>query len=255
VKLVNNQNQLTIIFNKALKGKKVQIEPYRNKPDIDQSKKAGGYDYIKSTTIKAEAAAKITKLDTTKLWLETQCDDCTKKDKEFLNGSFFKLKAISWYNPLEKMELRGWYTSTQWTPIKSSYGGRTGGKHSGLDLYAPVGTSCYACVEGFIYDDYTSTSYGKTITIKGKYKGTTYYFFYAHLSSRNVKKNDYVKIGDLIGKTGQSGNANGQAAKMAHLHFEIRTKGTKIGNKANPSNTVIELRKSLITNPEKTEQI
>jgi len=93
MEIVGGKNKLSIVFDKALKGKKIQIEPYRNKPDIDQSKKAGGYDYIKSTTIKAEAVAKITKLDTTKLWLETQCDDCTKKDKEFLNGSFFKLKT------------------------------------------------------------------------------------------------------------------------------------------------------------------
>ncbi|WP_010178287.1 hypothetical protein [Aquimarina agarilytica] len=45
------------------------------------------------------------------------------------------------------MELRGWYSDSQWTPIKSDYKGRSGGKHDGLDLYAPVGTNVYGCVQ------------------------------------------------------------------------------------------------------------
>ncbi len=42
---------------------------------------------------------------------------------------------------------------------------------------------------------------------------------YCHLSEYITGD---VKAGDPIGKTGQSGNASGQAAKMAHLHFEVR---------------------------------
>ncbi len=93
MELVNNKNQLTIIFDKALKDKKIQIEPYRNKPDIDQSKKKGGYDYIKSTSIKEKDTPKIAKLDTTKLWIESFSDNSREKEKEFLKGSFFKMKA------------------------------------------------------------------------------------------------------------------------------------------------------------------
>ncbi|WP_161805001.1 hypothetical protein [Lacinutrix mariniflava] len=48
---------------------------------------------------------------------------------------------MHWFDPLEKMELRGWYGATQWTPRKSDFHGRTGGKHDGLDLYSPVGKS------------------------------------------------------------------------------------------------------------------
>ena len=152
------------------------------------------------------------------------------------------------------MELRGWYSNTQWTPKKSDYKGRTGGKHDGLDLYAPVGTTVYACVDGIIHDDYTSTSYGKTLNIKGKYNGRIYYFFYAHLSKLNISKGDSVKAGDIIGKTGQTGNANGQPSKMAHLHFEVRTTGSKTGGKLDPQFTIKELE-DVNEEPQKTNQI
>jgi molybdopterin converting factor small subunit len=53
-------------------------------------------------------------------------------------------------------------------------------------LYSLTGTDVYACVNGVVYDDYTSDSYANTIGIEGDYNGTTYYFFYAHLSESSV---------------------------------------------------------------------
>ena len=89
MEIINGKNQLTIILDKALKGKKVQIEPFRGAPELNTKK-----DYVSTTKIKEKATPKITKLDTTKLWLQTQCDECTKKEKEFLKGSYFKLKSL-----------------------------------------------------------------------------------------------------------------------------------------------------------------
>ncbi|MCF6350371.1 MAG: hypothetical protein L3J23_05000 [Flavobacteriaceae bacterium] len=52
-------------------------------------------DYVSTTLIKEKATPKITKLDTTKLWLQTECDDCkeNEKKKEFLKENYFKLKT------------------------------------------------------------------------------------------------------------------------------------------------------------------
>ncbi|MFV0531542.1 MAG: peptidoglycan DD-metalloendopeptidase family protein [Flavobacteriales bacterium] len=162
-----------------------------------------------------------------------------------------------WHHPLDRMELRGWYKSGFY-PKSSDHGlasVRISGKHDGLDLYAPIGTTIYACVDGEIYDDYTSGTYGKTLGVKGEYNGTTYYFFYGHLSKRDVKKGDLVKAGDPIGETGQTGNASGQAAKMNHLHFEVRTSSfTGGGNRIDPLTTIEELRNDVNTNPDKNIQ-
>ncbi|WP_309607466.1 peptidoglycan DD-metalloendopeptidase family protein, partial [Flavobacterium sp.] len=161
-----------------------------------------------------------------------------------------------WHHPLDKMELRGWYGSGFY-PGDSDHGNAPDARkksHDGLDLYAPIGTTLYACIDGEVYEDYVSGTYGSTLGIKGTYKGTTYYFFYAHLSERSVVKGATVSAGDIIGKTGQTGNASGQAAKMDHLHFEVRNTGERTGGKLNPLTTIDELNTDVITNPDQNTQ-
>ncbi len=166
------------------------------------------------------------------------------------NGS--ETTNAEWVNPLKIMALRGWYSDTQWSPEKSNYKGRTGGKHDGLDLYAPVGTPVYACVKGSL-TFYESSSYGKTLTLEGKYNGKTYYFFYAHLSSIDVDLSKPVAAGQPIGKTGQTGNARTQPAKFAHLHFEVRSTAARTGGRLNPMATIKELQ-NINTSPDRNSQ-
>ncbi|MDI9309218.1 MAG: M23 family metallopeptidase [Limnohabitans sp.] len=165
-------------------------------------------------------------------------------------------KSKKWHHPLDRMELRGWYGSGFY-PGDSDHGDaevRVSGHHDGLDLYAPIGTQIYACVTGEVYDDYYSNTYGNTLGIEGNYNGQKYYFFYAHLSEMNVKKGDKVTVGDPIGKTGQTGNASGQASKMNHLHFEVRNTSARTGGKLNPLTVINELNKDVVTNPDKNKQ-
>jgi len=92
MELVGDKNQLTIVFDKALKGKKVQIEPFRGKPDINNKK-----DYVRTTTVNKVTTPKVTKRDKASLYLKTQCDSIENEgeviDNEFLNGSYFKLET------------------------------------------------------------------------------------------------------------------------------------------------------------------
>ena len=95
--------------------------------------------------------------------------------------------------------------------------------HQGVDLQAKKGEEVYAVKDGHVVDVVKSpTGYGNQINI---FHGDIY-SFYAHLSDILVKKGDKVDSGQLIGHTGDSGNAKGMdtIAKGGHLHFELRNK-------------------------------
>lgn len=161
-----------------------------------------------------------------------------------------------WHHPLDKLRLRGHYGGG-WSP-KSSTNDEAknlpmrSNRHYGLDLYAPVGTPIYACVDGVAqYNGGDPNGYGHRIFLKGKYKGVTYQFMYAHLSTYKPRK---VKKGDKIGTTGQSGNAKKQAAKFAHLHFEIRNAGRGKDLTLDPLKIIEELGRDVDVTPNKSEQ-
>ncbi|WP_260391886.1 M23 family metallopeptidase [Apibacter muscae] len=124
-----------------------------------------------------------------------------------------------------------------------------------MDLYAPLGTTLYACVDGEIYDPYYSNSYGNTVSIKGKYNGKTYYFFYAHMNAATTfKAGDKIKAGDIIGYSGKTGtSASGLKTNQVHLHFELRTEGTRVGNRIDPF-IIPELNNGVVKKPKKEDQ-
>lgn len=95
--------------------------------------------------------------------------------------------------------------------------------HQGIDLQANQGTPIYAVEDGLIVGtNVAKDGYGYTITLKFGDK----FAFYAHLSEIMTTVGHKVTKGQLIGKTGSTGNATGMGtiAKGGHLHFEIRTK-------------------------------
>lgn len=129
--------------------------------------------------------------------------------------------------------------------IRNSFGAKartnkdgTPRPHQGWDLTAPVGTDVMAVSAGDIIDTPNVGDYGMQILLKFTHEETTYYAFYAHLGSIAVKTGDKVTEGQVIGKTGMTGNAKKLKKSEAHLHFEIRTiqvvgKGMK--GRTNPS--------------------
>lgn len=99
--------------------------------------------------------------------------------------------------------------------------------HSGTDLAAPIGTSVLSPADGkvvFIHPNMFLT--GKTILID---HGFGVFSSYSHLNSINVKLNQIVKSGDILGTVGQTGRATGP-----HLHFTITWYGVRI----NPENLI-----------------
>ncbi len=97
--------------------------------------------------------------------------------------------------------------------------------HWGMDFTAPRGTPIYASGDGVVKRaDSRATGYGKHIRIDHGYGYTS---LYAHLYKYNVRKNQKVKRGDLIGFVGSTGRS-----QAPHLHYEI----FKDGDRINPIN-------------------
>ena len=71
-----------------------------------------------------------------------------------------------------------------------------------------------------VRSDSRATGYGRHIRID---HGYGYVSLYAHMYKYNVKKNQKVKRGDLIGFVGSSGRS-----QAPHLHYEIWKDGIRI---------------------------
>ncbi len=94
-------------------------------------------------------------------------------------------------------------------------------KHYGMDFSAKIGTPVYASGNGVVIRaDNKSRGYGNHIRIK---HGHGYISLYAHLSEYNVKVNQKVKRGDVIGFVGNTGRS-----VAPHLHYEIHKRNKRV---------------------------
>lgn len=101
------------------------------------------------------------------------------------------------------------------TFVCSPYGMRSGRMHTGMDIKQKQGDSIVAAWDGVVRMAKKSYyGYGGTVVIRHTNGLET---LYAHLSAIDVKENQEVKAGELIGKAGRTGRATTE-----HLHFETR---------------------------------
>ena len=88
--------------------------------------------------------------------------------------------------------------------------------HRGSDMRAKMNTPVYATADGIVeWAGYHKRSgYGKLVILEHNYGFKTYF---GHLNKIVVKSNKFVRKGDLIAYTGNSGMSSGP-----HLHYEIK---------------------------------
>lgn len=88
--------------------------------------------------------------------------------------------------------------------------------HDGIDLRANVGTPTYVTADGFVkFSGDSGTGYGMLVSIAHNFGFETRY---AHMYKVDtVRVGQWVKKGDLIGYTGNTGLSTGP-----HLHYEVR---------------------------------
>ncbi|WP_294615816.1 M23 family metallopeptidase, partial [uncultured Gilliamella sp.] len=167
---------------------------------------------------------------------------------------YFPVKIKLWHEPLEYPQRTYFSSNKQAFYWNGAFGfvRNEGTKvHTGLDLFARVGTPCFACLDGEIVQYAGEGGYGNVLVIKVKgddlrasrneysleftektkkeivqannFNINREYFYlrYCHLSNKRADLNigDEIKAGDLIGYTGDTGNAKGFC--NPHLHLEI----------------------------------
>lgn len=101
----------------------------------------------------------------------------------------------------------------------------SGGYHGGIDFPVRTGSNIYAAASGrVILVQHLTYSYGYYVVID---HGNGLSTLYAHNSSIKVSVGQKVSSGQVIAKSGSTGNSTGP-----HCHFEVRVNG----NRVNPLN-------------------
>lgn len=100
--------------------------------------------------------------------------------------------------------------------VVTSYGAKTNGKsNDGINLAVPEGTPVKAAEDGVVaYSGNELKGYGNLVLVRHP---NGYVTAYAHASELLVKRGDTIKRGQVIAKSGQSGEV-----ASPQLHFEIR---------------------------------
>jgi murein DD-endopeptidase MepM/ murein hydrolase activator NlpD len=121
--------------------------------------------------------------------------------------------------PAKASEATGALPTFRW-PVRgkviTSYGAKTNGKsNDGINLAVPEGTPVKAAEDGVVaYSGNELKGYGNLVLVR---HSNGYVTAYAHASELLVKRGDTIKRGQIIAKSGQSGEVG-----SPQLHFEIR---------------------------------
>jgi murein DD-endopeptidase MepM/ murein hydrolase activator NlpD len=126
---------------------------------------------------------------------------------------------VSAETPVKASEATGALPTFRW-PVRgkviTSYGAKTNGKaNDGINLAVPEGTPVKAAEDGVVaYSGNELKGYGNLVLVR---HSNGYVTAYAHASELLVKRGDPIKRGQIIAKSGQSGEVG-----SPQLHFEIR---------------------------------
>jgi murein DD-endopeptidase MepM/ murein hydrolase activator NlpD len=130
-----------------------------------------------------------------------------------------KVEETSAETPVKATEATGALPTFRW-PVRgkviTSYGAKTNGKvNDGINLAVPEGTPVKAAEDGVVaYSGNELKGYGNLVLVR---HANGYVTAYAHASELLVKRGDTIKRGQIIAKSGQSGEVG-----SPQLHFEIR---------------------------------
>ncbi|MDD5376855.1 MAG: S-layer homology domain-containing protein [Candidatus Gracilibacteria bacterium] len=137
----------------------------------------------------------------------------------------YPLKTKYKYNPADLASTANTYTTIYLGNYVSGDFSEGHGSHPGVDIM-PITPNdlVFACLDGVVQIAASKASEGNYVIIRhdnvpdpsNLEKKATLYSCYLHLSEYSVSVGQLVEEGDVIGKTGNTGNSTGE-----HLHFQI----------------------------------
>lgn len=194
---------------KAVEEKKTEVEELQ--AELEESKKMTEEQMAVVEAKKAEIASDNEEMEKMLNELKGEADKLTAELQASGSSGEYAGGALGWPTPGV-------------TYITSRYGGRYHpiygywSMHTGIDIGASYGSNIVSVNDGVVYKVVRGyTGYGHYIMVD---HGGGYVTLYAHCSSINVSKGQYVTRGQVIGKIGSTGNSTGP-----HLHYEVRING------------------------------
>lgn len=140
----------------------------------------------------------------------------------------YPLKTMMKYIPENLANTTNIYTTVYLGNYVSGDFSEGHGSHPGVDII-PItpNDTVFACLDGVVQIAQNKATEGNYVVIKhdnvpdssNMSIKTTLYSCYLHLSEYSVTPGQLVSEGDIIGKTGNTGNSTGE-----HLHFQIDRK-------------------------------
>lgn len=168
----------------------------------------------------------------------------------FVTANFAQLDPTGMAKPIADLrDYNGTYEGSIGTGTKSYLGGtlyrdnqNSGatsgcvgegcGRHPGVDIPVPTGTSVFASLTGVVAVSRCDPAWGGLVVIQSANpwnSGETIYFTYAHLSKRIYSNGQSVNVGDFVSTGSKIGNSGGNpkqdkcagSSTGSHLHFQI----------------------------------
>ena len=237
--LTEADNQMMEEIEKSQKQiEKVKKELESEKSELDTSKKSVEAKQKQLAVNKQAKEEKVASLSAEDKKVQAELEDYKTKLRQ-IDAAIKKKEEEANKNGIYTGSFSGtlgWPISTSspnYNAITSYFGNRespvpgASTYHRGIDIGVSTGTPVYSSADGYVLDVQYTGVRGLFVLIK---HGNNLYTRYQHLSSPNVSAGQYVKRGQQIARSGNSGIGCGP-----HLHFEVLTR-PYYGYEVNPLN-------------------
>lgn len=237
--LTEADNQMMEEIEKSQKQiEKVKKELESEKSELDTSKKSVEAKQKQLAVNKQAKEEKVASLSAEDKKVQAELEDYKTKLRQ-IDAAIKKKEEEANKNGIYTGSFSGtlgWPISTSspnYNAITSYFGNRespvpgASTYHRGIDIGVSTGTPVYSSADGYVLDVQYTRVRGLFVLIK---HGNNLYTRYQHLSSSNVSAGQYVKRGQQIARSGNSGIGSGP-----HLHFEVLTR-PYYGYEVNPLN-------------------
>lgn len=237
--LTEADNQMMEEIEKSQKQiEKVKKELESEKSELDTSKKSVETKQKQLAVNKQAKEEKVASLSAEDKKVQAELEDYKSKLRQ-IDAAIKKKEEEANKNGIYTGSFSGtlgWplsSSSPNYNAITSYFGNRespvpgASTNHRGIDIGVSTGTPVYSSADGYVLDVQYTGVRGLFVLIK---HGNNLYTRYQHLSSSNVSAGQYVKRGQQIARSGNSGIGSGP-----HLHFEVLTR-PYYGYEVNPLN-------------------